>query len=253
MLSKDNQALIMEALGVFALCYVGGWAVEWSIEGQASVTAVALAHGFVLGLFVFLGASISGGHYNPAVSFSLFLLGYMKLEECIKYILAQIGGSFMAGLVLFLMRPQIFSTTRDARQLGHPSLPDDVDTAIGFSCEAIAAGTLVLSVMAAGVHKKAESTTVAFMVGCSLLIGVLSIGNTTGAALNPCRVIGPAFFSGRLIERGSLVYYFGPVVGGAVSAMLYKFFFMDYKDTIFTPVSDIATEDEALDKPFIDT
>ena len=41
MLAKENQALVMEALGVFALCFVGGWSVEWSIEGKASVTAVA--------------------------------------------------------------------------------------------------------------------------------------------------------------------------------------------------------------------
>lgn len=251
MLSKDNQALIMEALGVFALCFVGGWAVEWSIEGGENVTAVALAHGLVLGLFVFLGASISGGHFNPAVTFALFLTGFVKVEQCIKYILAQTAGSFIAGFVLFMMRPQIFAKTRDARQLGHPSLPDDVDSSIGFTCEAIAAGTLVLCVMSAGIHRKAPETTVATMVGASLMIGVLSIGNTTGAALNPCRVIGPAFFSGRLIERGSLVYYFGPVVGGAVTAMLYKFFFMDYNTSVFTPV-DSKTEEVTLDKPFID-
>lgn len=251
MLSKDNQALVMEALGVFALCYVGGWSVEWSIEGKENVTAVALAHGFVLGLFVFLGASISGGHFNPAVSFALFFTGYMKIEQFLKYIFAQICGSFLAGFVLFLMRPTVFDKTRDARQLGHPSLPDDVDSSIGFTCEAVATGTLVLCVMAAGVHRKAPETTVATMVGASLLLGVLSIGNTTGAALNPCRVIGPAFFSGRIIERGSLVYYFGPIVGGAVTAGLYKFFFIDYKTSVFTPVEE-EKEEETLDKPFID-
>lgn len=251
MLSKDNQALIMEALGVFALCYVGGWSVQWAIEGACNVTSVALAHGFVLGLFVYLGASISGGHYNPAVTFSLFLTGYVTVETCIKYIISQIVGSFVAGFVLFLMRPALFAKTRDARQLGHPSLPDDVDTSIGFCCEAIAGGTLVLCVMSAGVHKKAPEATTATMVGCSLLIGVLSIGNTTGAALNPCRVLGPAFFSGRMIERGSLIYYFGPVVGGAVVAMLYKFFFMDYKESVFTPVQN-KEEENKLDKPFID-
>jgi aquaporin Z len=250
MLSKDNQSLIMEALGVFALCYVGGWSVEWSIEGSANVTAVALAHGFVLGLFVYLGASISGGHYNPAVTFSLFLTGYIRVEQCIKYILAQTVGSFIAGFALILMRPEIFSKTKALSQLGHPSLPDDVDTSIGFTCEAVAGGTLVLCVMAAGIHRKAPAETTATLVGCSLLLGVLSIGRTTGAALNPCRVIGPAFFSGRLIERGSLVYYFGPVVGGAVTSLLYKYFFMEYEDSVFKTVDD--QKSESLDKPFID-
>lgn len=251
MLSKDNQALIMEAIGVFALCYVGGWSVQWAIEGAANVTAVALAHGFVLGLFIYLGASISGGHYNPAVTFSLFLTGYVTVETCIKYIISQIVGSFVAGFVLFLMRPTIFAKTRDARQLGHPSLPDDVDTSVGFCCEAIAGGMLVLCVMSAGVHKKAPEATTATMVGASLLLGVLSIGNTTGAALNPCRVLGPAFFSGRVFERGALVYYFGPIVGGAVAALQYKFFFMEYGKSV-TIADETIREEENISKPFIE-
>lgn len=252
MLAKENQALVMEALGVFALCFVGGWSVEWSIEGKANVTAVALAHGFVLGLFVYLAASISGGHLNPAVSISLCFTGYMKFEDCIRYILAQVSGSAIAGFVLFLMRPEFFAKTRDARQLGHPSLPDDVDTSIGAVCEALATGMLVLCVMSAGVHKKAPATVTATLVGSSLLLGVLSIGNATGAALNPARVIGPAFFSGRIVERGSLIYYFGPIIGGCLTALIYKYFFMEYESSIFAPVDNKSDED-TMDKPFIDS
>jgi len=244
MIKKEYQEMIMEGLGVFALCFVGGWAVEWAIEGKQSVTAVALAHGFVLGLFVFVAATISGGHLNPAVSFSLYATGYQKIEDTIRYVLAQCGGSLLAGLALKLMRPKLFEATIDAKQLGHPALPDNVDTSIGFVCEAIATGTLVLCVMSAGIHKKSSEATVATMVGASLLIGLLSIGNTTGAALNPARVFGPSFFSGRMVGRGALVYYFGPIVGGISSALLYKFFFMsdDEKKAV----------DNTLEKPFVD-
>ena len=253
MIAKQYQALVMEALGVCALCFVGGWVVQWSIEGKANLTAIALAHGFVLGLFVYLGASISGGHFNPAVSISLLFTGYMRLEDCIKYIIAQVAGSFAAGFLLFLMRPEVFEKSRAGYQLGHPSLPDDVDSSIGFTCEAIATGTLVLCVMSAGIHRKASEQTIATMVGSSLFIGVLSIGNITGAALNPCRVIGPAFFSGRFIERGSLVYYFGPVIGGVVTAWLYQKFFIDEDTPLFAQIdSTRKDEDETFDKPFLD-
>lgn len=245
MLSKEVQQLVMEALGTFALCYVGGWSVEWSFSGQASVTAVALAHGFVLGLFVYLGASISGGHYNPAVSISLYITGYQKLEDTIRYILAQCGGSILAGIVLYCLRPNWLIAMKTA-QLGHPSLPDNVDTTVGFICEAIAAGTLVLCVFSAGVHKKAPDAVTATMVGCSLLIGVLSIGNTTGAALNPARVLGPAILSGRVGERGHMIYYFGPIVGGMVASLLYKYFFIKT-----FPIKKNRVIDDKAEKPYI--
>ena len=225
MVSKENRSLIMEALGTFALCYVGGWSVEWALNNQVSVTGVALAHAFVLGLFVYLGASISGGHFNPAVSVSLYITGYQRLEDMLKYVLAQCTGSIVAGIFLFLMRP-LWLKSRPDLQLGHPSLPEDVDVATGFFCEAVATGTLVLCVFVCGIHKKAPETVTATMVGCSLLIGVLSIGNTTGAALNPARVLGPAILSGRVGERGHMIYYFGPLIGGPVAALLYKYFFI---------------------------
>ena len=226
MVSLENRKLIMEALGVFALCYVGGWSVEWALVNKASTTAVAIAHGLVLGLFVFLGGSISGGHYNPAVSIALCVTGYQRLEETMKYVLAQFGGSMLAGIILFMMKPDWLTSRKEGLLLGHPSLPDDVDTLTGFVCEAVATGFLVLCVFAAGIHRKAHDGVVATLVGSSLMLGVLSIGNVTGAALNPCRVFGPAMFSGRVGDRGHMIYYLGPIFGGVATGVTYKVLFI---------------------------
>ena len=244
MVAKEHQQLIFEALGTFALCYVGGWSVEWSMNNQASVTAVALAHGFVLGLFVYLGASISGGHLNPAVTIALCITGYHKVQDAIMYVLAQLGGSIVAGVCLFILRPNFMLESKQSL-LGHPSLPPNVEPIIGFLCEAIATGMLVLCVFSAGIHKKAPEAVVGTMVGASLVLGVLSIGNTTGAALNPARVFGPAILSGRVGERGHMIYYFGPISGGIVAALFYKFFFIYGNPIKKGPV------DDKEEKPYI--
>ena len=229
MVSKANKQLLMEGLGTFALCYIGGWAGEGTEQQSANLTGVALAHALVLGLFVYLGASISGGHYNPAVSISLFVTGHQKLEDTIKYILAQFGGSILAGIALYALRPhwqkEIPMATNTLR-MGHPSLAPGVEPIHGLIFEAIATGTLVLCVFSAGVHRKASDATVGFMVGCSLLIGVLSIGNLTGAALNPARVLGPAIITGKVAEKGHMIYYFGPIIGGLVTSKTYDYFFI---------------------------
>ena len=122
-LKQDFNKLVMEALGVFALCYVGGWSVMLSINGSLDLTGVALAHGIVLAMFIYIGFDISGGHLNPAVTIALCLAGYQKKEESIRYITAQCIGSLIAGFVLLSCRPKSLDAKVGAiHQLGHPSL-----------------------------------------------------------------------------------------------------------------------------------
>ena len=152
----------------------------------------------------------------------------------------------MAGVVLNLMKPDWLDKLPNSL-LGHPSLPENVDITTGFICEAIATAFLVLCVFSAGVDKKASDAVVGIMVGSSLLLGVLYIGNTTGAALNPCRVLGPAILSGRVGERGHMIYYFGPIIGGISAGLLYKLFFI-----MGVPKRRSHDIDDKIEQPFIE-
>ena len=225
---KEFNKLIMEAMGVFALCYVGGWAVQWAIHSQLDLAGVALAHAVVLGLFIFIGFEVSGSHFNPAVTIALCITGYQSKDEAVRYIIAQGIGSLLAGFVLLACQPLSLSNDNAlGHQLGHPSLDPQYSQINGFFCEFIATSFLVLSVFSAGVHKKASAETVSASVGLSLGLSVLAIGNYTGAALNPCRVLGPALFSGTIVERGFWIYYLGPIIGGAFTGIAYKYIFIE--------------------------
>ena len=229
-LRKDFNKLIMEALGVFALCYVGGWSVMWNIDDgrQVDLAGVALAHFVVLSMFIYIGFDISGSHINPAVTIALCAAGYQKKEESVRYIIAQCIGSMTAGFVLLSCRPQsLDKTVASIHQLGHPSLSPEYSQINGFFCEFIATGCLVLCVFCAGVHKKASAEITSTCVGMSLGLMILAIGNYTGGALNPCRVLGPAFFSGRLLERGFWIYYAGTIGGGLCTGLAYKYIFIE--------------------------
>lgn len=227
-LKKDFNKLIMEALGVFALCYVGGWSVEWAINGSLDLAGVALAHFLVLSMFIYIGFDISGSHFNPAVTIALCLAGYQKKEESIRYIIAQCIGSLVAGFVLLSCRPHALDAkVSKIHQLGHPSLDPTYSQLNGFFCEFIATGCLVLCVFCAGVHKKASAEITSTCVGMALGLMILAIGNYTGGALNPCRVLGPAFFSGRFLERGFWIYYVGTILGGACTGLAYKYIFIE--------------------------
>lgn len=66
----------------------------------AGLVAVAVCHGFALFVAVAIGANISGGHVNPAVTFGLALGGQITLLTGLFYTIAQLLGSIVACLLL---------------------------------------------------------------------------------------------------------------------------------------------------------
>jgi len=61
-------------------------------------------------------------------------------------------------------------------------------------------------------------------IGFTLAAVILAIGPLTGSALNPARAFGPAVASG--IYEAQLLYWFAPITGGLVAALLYEFLFL---------------------------
>lgn len=66
----------------------------------AGLVAASIAHGFALFVAVSVGANISGGHVNPAVTFGAFLGGNISLLNSLVYWVAQLAGSSVACLLL---------------------------------------------------------------------------------------------------------------------------------------------------------
>lgn len=69
----------------------------------AGLVAVAVTHGFALFVAVAVGANISGGHVNPAVTFGLALGGQITILTGIFYWVAQLVGAIVASLLLKLV------------------------------------------------------------------------------------------------------------------------------------------------------
>ncbi|MBA0582611.1 hypothetical protein Gorai_024750, partial [Gossypium raimondii] len=66
----------------------------------AGLVAASVAHAFALFVAVSVGANISGGHVNPAVTFGAFVGGHITLVRSILYWIAQLLGSVVACLLL---------------------------------------------------------------------------------------------------------------------------------------------------------
>jgi len=72
-------------------------------------------------------------------------------------------------------------------------------------------------------------------VGLTVLVDILAIGPLTGAAMNPSRAFGPTIVGAMAEGGGKLwathwIYWVGPLVGGALAALLYNGLFMPKGD-----------------------
>ncbi|XAR69155.1 hypothetical protein NMG60_11000641 [Bertholletia excelsa] len=184
-----------------------------------SLIAVALAYGFALFVAVSISANISGGHVNPAVTVGACLGGHITVLRGILFVIGQLLGSVVACLLL------LFVT--DGTAPVAPSVSEEsVWTAFVF--EIVMTFGLVYTVFATALDpKKGELGTIApIAIGLIVAANILAGGSFEGAAMNPAVAFGPAVVSGSWANHW--IYWAGPLIGGALAAIVYELFFMSH-------------------------
>jgi MIP family channel proteins len=207
---------VAEALGVFALCFIGIMA----INSPNDLTGIALAQGLAIGVMVAALGHVSGGHFNPAITLGLLLGRKIDAPMAGVYWAAQLLGGVIAAVVVALTAP----TGREAVAIGTPVLADDVNVIVGIVLEMIATFFLVLVVYGTVVDRRAPASVYPFAIGLTITIGILAIGAFTGAALNPARGFGPALVGGEW--GGTLAWLIGPLLGGVAAWALHTYVLM---------------------------
>ncbi|KAM7499237.1 hypothetical protein LguiA_023651 [Lonicera macranthoides] len=196
----------------------------------SGLIAAALAHAFGLFVAVSVGANISGGHVNPAVTFGAFIGGNITLLRSILYWIAQLLGSVVA---CFLLK---FAT--GGMETSAFTLSSGVTVGNALVFEIVMTFGLVYTVYATAVDpKKGELGTVApiaigFIVGANILVG----GAFDGASMNPAVSFGPAVVSWTWTHHW--VYWVGPFVGATIAATIYDNIFMSEGSHDQLPTTD---------------
>lgn len=214
------RAIAMEFLGTFSLIFIGGWSVfQASTPGSTGPLIAAMTHASILGIFIYMGASVSGANYNPAVSIALVFTGNLNLFKALFYIASQLAGSIAAGLALKVMRPEAYKNFN----LGFPHL--HTTPTQGFFMEMFGAFYLIFTILVVAVFKKSSEIVCAGVISVALFLGISSFGAITGGALNPARTIGPSLVNGELFMKGWWTYIAGPIFGGILAALIYGIMF----------------------------
>jgi len=213
---------VAEFVGAFTLIFIGAGAIVST--GNQDLLLVALAHGLAIGVMVSALAHVSGGHFNPAVTFGALAARQISPRLAVVYWAAQLLGAVAAALTLrgVFLDPAAWQNTH----LGTPSLGPAAGWGTGILVEAVLTFFLVFVVFGTGIDPKGSFNAVGgFAIGLTISMDIMMGGMLTGAAMNPARWFGPALVSGFFDDW--YVYWIGPLIGGAVAALLYRHVFLE--------------------------
>jgi len=184
----------------------------------------ALAVGSMYMVMIFAGGHLSGGHFNPAVSFGVCVSGRMKRDRkwglpgwlcALFYIPCQALGAFAAALAAdnFL--------TDEGRLLGSPQIAENVDQMKALYVEAIFTFALVLVVLNCTASKANQGNSFyGLAIGFTVLAGMLAARPLTGGCLNPALGTALPIVAKRAVSD-LWVFWVGPMIGGLVAGGYY--------------------------------
>lgn len=222
------NAYLAEALGTFLFFFIGigaGYTLVGLVDQDAAGTVVvALAHGLALATVVSAFGAISGGHFNPAVTFSLWVAGKIDTLKGAGYALAQLVGGVIAAALAFY----VFSDREGIEAIqAVPALGSGIDIVRGIVVEAAITMVLVTAVLGTAVDRRSAKLG-GVVIGIALASGILMAAGLTGGAANPTRWLAPAIVAFDFTD--AVVWIVGPLLGGGIVAVVYRALFLPQAD-----------------------
>lgn len=213
---------------------VGGVILKGTKAEGAGWVVITFAWGLAVTMAIYAVGSISGAHLNPAVTLGLAAVGNFAWENVPAYLLAQMLGAMAGATLVWLHYLPHWSRTADqATKLGvFCTGPAVRSTWANLLSEVIGTFVLVAGVLFIGANKFTEGLN-PMVVGALVVSIGMSLGATTGYAINPARDLGPrlAHFLLPVAGKGGSDWGYawipvaGPVIGGFLGATFYQCMF----------------------------
>ena len=220
-MTEHTRALLAEIAGTFMFFVIGAGAIVTDKLAPIGLVGIALAHGLALAIAVSAFGAISGGHFNPAVTFGLAVAKKHPWPRVPTYWAAQLIGAVLAGIALRLFF-EPYLAAASATHLGTPTVAPQVGGGLAVLIEAILTLFLVWTVFGTAVSPDAPKIA-GFGIGLIVAADILIGGPLTGAAMNPARWFGPAVVAG--FFDNWWVYWIGPLIGGGIAGLSYRYVF----------------------------
>ncbi|MGE0772174.1 MAG: MIP/aquaporin family protein [Cyclobacteriaceae bacterium] len=230
---------IAEYLGTLILVLLGdgivaGILLRKSKAENAGWVAIAFGWGLSVAMAIYAVGAFSGAHINPAVTVGLAMQGSFAWHLVPGYCLAQIAGAFSGAVLVWLHYGPHWKHTEDAglKLAVFCTAPAIRKSLPNLFSEFLATLVLIMGLLMVGANRFAEGLNPLVVGGLIAVIG-LSLGGTTGFAINPARDLGPrlAHFLLPIPGKGHSDWAYawipvvGPLLGGLAGALLYNWLF----------------------------
>jgi glycerol uptake facilitator protein len=230
---------LAEFLGTMLLILLGdGVVAAVVLKGTKSENAgwltIVVGWGLAVVLAIYAVGNFSGAHINPAVTLALAFAGDFEWAKVPGYCFAQLAGAFTGAILVWLhyiphwkntesyeLKLAVFCTAPAVRSWPNNLISEILGTTV-----------LVLAIFFIGANKFTEGLN-PLVIGLLIISIGLSLGGTTGFAINPARDLGPriAHFILPIPGKGSSDWTYawvpivGPLIGGILGAVLYSLLF----------------------------
>jgi len=225
------KKLFAEFFGTFWLVFGGCGSAIFAAgfpELGIGFAGVALAFGLTVLTMAYAVGHISGGHFNPAVSFGLWAGGRFPAKDLLPYIIAQCIGAIAAAGTLYIIASGKAGFVIDATKAGafasngfDAFSPDGYSLATAFIAEFVLTLFFLLIILGAS-DKCANTNFCGIAIGLALtLIHLISIP-ITNTSVNPARSLSQAVFVGGEPLSQVWLFWVAPILGGIVGGFIYK-------------------------------
>ena len=234
------NAPLAEFFGTMLLIILGDGVVAGVIlkgtkSENAGWFAIVAGWGLAVTLAIYAAGSFSGAHLNPAVTLAFAIQGVFPWSKVMGYIAAQLGGAFVGAMIVWLQYLPHWGRTNDPgiKLAVFCTVPAVRNVYYNLLSEIIATMVLVLGLLFIGANRFAEGLN-PLVVGALIISIGLSLGGTTGFAINPARDLGPRIAHAILPIPGkgpsdwsySWIPVVGPVLGGMLGVWIHQLFFL---------------------------
>lgn len=228
MITKTSK-FVAEMLGTMVLVLMGcGSAVIAGADGTAGVGFLGISFAFGLSVVAMAYAigHISGCHINPAISIAMVAAGRMKMDEAIRYIIAQIIGAIIGAGILYVLFINHPSGVMKEWALGSNGWGtgyfDAYNMTAAFVAEFVFTFIFLMVILGSTSTKNINGGFAGLAIGFSLvLIHIVGI-KITGVSVNPARSIGPAIFAQGAALSQLWLFVVAPVLGAIFAAFTYN-------------------------------
>lgn len=215
-LSTAHRPILAEFLGTFALVFVGcgGLMVGDRFPGSVPGWAIPVVFGLVVALMIRAFGSLSGAHFNPAVTAAFVLTGHLPKRQAPGYWFAQFLGAVVAIALLGLLLP---AGDRYGGTVPSVSAPQ------ALAWEMVLSFLLMLVILTVSSDPRPDAMSPPIAIGATVALDAWIGGPVTGASMNPARSLAPALAEGHL--EWLWLYFLGPVAGMLAAALVYILLF----------------------------